>query len=203
MFEALNSRLSDLSDNESFQDFNVGPFNEAESSLMNENGITAATEATEATAATEATEATAATEATEVNETNEATEDDQVSDTNGSNHSDSDAESNEEREDDSENVPSTSFAEPEISLGPLNDVYEDEQLKMSWKRIGFQRNHPFKLTDYHFKLIVEVKDESKTLLFQSLLNGLIKSIESIFVYLKETYASDLDRDVYLVSKSKI
>ena len=63
---------------------------------------------------------------------------------------------------------------------------------------AFKRHLRFSLSDYHFGLSIELKDEkSKTSLLKSTMNSLLVALTAILQSLKTRFNDNLDRNLYL------
>ena len=86
---------------------------------------------------------------------------------------------------------------PQIEIGSNIVALENDQLKVTFSRIQLKRNLKFKLTDIHYKMKIQLKENQENILLKESLPLIIQGLESVIQSIKEKFSPDLDRDVLI------
>ena len=86
---------------------------------------------------------------------------------------------------------------PQIEIGSNIVALENDQLKVTFSRIQLKRNLKFKLTDIHYKMKIQLKENQENILLKESLPLIIQGLESVIQNIKEKFSPDLDRDVLI------
>ena len=84
---------------------------------------------------------------------------------------------------------------PQIEIGSNIVALENDQLKVTFSRIQLKRNLKFKLTDIHYKMKIQLKENQENILLKESLPLIIQGLESVIESIKEKFSPDLDRDM--------
>ena len=81
---------------------------------------------------------------------------------------------------------------PQIEIGSNIVALENDQLKVTFSRIQLKRNLKFKLTDIHYKMKIQLKENQENILLKESLPLIIQGLESVIESIKEKFSPDLD-----------
>ena len=74
---------------------------------------------------------------------------------------------------------------PQIEIGSNIVALENDQLKVTFSRIQLKRNLKFKLTDIHYKMKIQLKENQENILLKESLPLIIQGLESVIQSIKE------------------
>ena len=87
--------------------------------------------------------------------------------------------------------------DPQIEIGSNIVALENDQVKVTFSRIQLKRNLKFKLTDIHYRMKIELKENQENILLKECLPLIIQGLEAVIENIKEKFSPDLDRDVLI------
>ena len=87
--------------------------------------------------------------------------------------------------------------DPQIEIGSNIVALENDQVKVTFSRIQLKRNLKFKLTDIHYRMKIELKENQENILLKECLPLIIQGLEAVIENIKEKFSPDLDRDMLI------
>ena len=84
---------------------------------------------------------------------------------------------------------------PQIEIGSNIVALENDQLKVTFSRIQLKRNLKFKLTDIHYKMKIQLKENQENILLKESLPLIIQGLESVIESIKEKFSPDWSQTI--------
>ena len=103
----------------------------------------------------------------------------------------------EEDNNDSNDENNPEIEDPDFNIGEDIASFENDDLKISYKRIKFKKFERFNLTDYNFSINITMKTERQSILMTTALESILEALARVFNNIKNDFAPNLDRNMYV------
>ena len=87
--------------------------------------------------------------------------------------------------------------EPDFIIGEEIATFENDTLKLSYRRVKFKNYQRFNVTDYNFSLKIDFKKKYQDVLMTTVLDGYLDGLRQIFERVKRDFRHNLDRNMYV------
>ena len=87
--------------------------------------------------------------------------------------------------------------EPDFIIGEEIATFENDTLKLSYRRVKFKNYQRFNVTDYNFSLKIDFKKKYQDVLMTTVLDGYLDGLRQTFAQVKRDFRHNLDRSMYV------
>ena len=87
--------------------------------------------------------------------------------------------------------------DPNFTIGEEIASFENDTLKLSYRRVKFKNYQRFNVTDYNFSLKIDFKKKYQDVLMTTVLDGYLDGLRQIFERVKRDFRHNLDRNMYV------
>ena len=87
--------------------------------------------------------------------------------------------------------------DPNFIIGQEISSFENDSLKISFRRVKFKKYERFNVTDYNFSLKIDFKNKYQDVLLTTVLNGFLDGLKQVFAQVKKDFRNRLDRNMYV------
>ena len=87
--------------------------------------------------------------------------------------------------------------DPNFTIGEEIASFENDNLKLSFRRVHFKKYERFNLTDYNFSLKIDFKKNYQDVLMTTVLDGYLDGLRQTFERIKRDFRNNLDRNMYV------
>ena len=87
--------------------------------------------------------------------------------------------------------------DPNFIIGEEISSFENDALKISFRRVKFKKYERFNVTDYNFSLKIDFKKKYQDVLMTTVLDGFLDGLKQTFARVKRDFKHMLDRNMYI------
>ena len=87
--------------------------------------------------------------------------------------------------------------DPNFTIGEEIASFENDNLKLSYRRVNFKKYERFNVTDYNFSLKIDFKKNYQDVLMTTVLDGYLDGLKQTFERIKRDFRHNLDRNMYV------